>query len=424
MTIDEFISKWGIDKGSAWLESLRVDISNLPAEFGEAMIELKAQLLLRDLQAPVSDSASTALSYASIDESFSRVLQQLDARLEERQCRAREQLTARSSSGKPVLVVLAGAGFSSGFGLPTTAALKEILRQTCDDPAPEVDVGVPNWEEYPLSEFRRECGRIPDVEQLLTLWTAYHDQLRQTGSVGDPVEGDYDAFLENLCCHLYQKGKAAPFSHEKRFAETTKWLRDADLRYDVRFITFNYDLLLELICEKARQRFGYFAVDDGAIPIRKLHGSLNWRRFRHPMPSQSLNSTCLDTSGEHSVHALNDLASFGRFGCDSPPVIVPPSASKQYGLLLWRTWRLACDDIASAQKVLIVGYSFPPLDVIARVHLGKALRAKPKGTITYVSPCAADCARAVKLLGEACDDPIREHWSVEHLRAALARVVP
>lgn len=421
MTIDEFIKKWGIDNESAWLESLRIDVSKLPAEMGKAMIEAKAELLLLDLEAPASDSAATAMPNASIDEPLSRILEQLDAQLEEQQRRAKSLLTVGPSSEKPIVVVLTGAGFSNGFGLPTTAALKEISLQRCDDPAPDVEPGVPDWDAYPLSEFRRECSRIPDIEYLLTLWAAYLDQMRQTGSVGDPLDRDYDAFLENLCCHLYQKGKAAPVVHDERFTETTEWLRRAVISYDVRFITFNYDLLLELLCENAEQRYGYLAEGAGAIPIRKLHGSLNWRRFLAESLPNCSQREVLIKNGDKTIYSLRDLGNFGRFGCDSPPVIVPPSASKQYDLLLWQTWRLACDDIARAQTVLIIGYSFPPLDVFATVQLSKSLRAKPKGTVRYVSPSETDCARALKMLGEACDDPIRDYWRVEHLRAAVAR---
>jgi hypothetical protein len=68
------------------------------------------------------------------------------------------------------------------------------------------------------------------------------------------------------------------------------------------------------------------------------------------------------------------------------PVFIPPAASKRYqGIYSWTWWRALCD-IAQAEKLLFVGYSFPLLDVVAREYIRRKLWGRNERTVDYVLP--------------------------------------
>ena len=111
-----------------------------------------------------------------------------------------------------------------------------------------------------------------------------------------------------------------------------------------------------------------------------------------------------------------DRCPYGASG--KMPVVIPPMASKLYrGLYEW-IWSFAAYDLSLADKVLIVGYSFPPLDVFAEHHLIDAIKQGSK-SLTYVLPDVQAQQRIRNLLGEKAPDFINHNWEVEHFRSVL-----
>lgn len=137
-------------------------------------------------------------------------------------------------------------------------------------------------------------------------------------------------------------------------------------------ITFNYDLGLEKsldASEKSKDSWYYpfiFTTKTGrtGVKIIKLHGSLNW-----------------EWTGPNLVNIQTDYSlepvpqKFSESGC-SQAAIVPPTAFKEeinlpqgqpaivQGLFN-DLWKLALEEISSANKLRIIGYSFPQLEAHA-----------------------------------------------------------
>lgn len=433
VTIDDFVNKWTDTGTNLWLKSLRVEITNSggigePYDRSEARLETHACVELTDIDdwPDVSESAAIRLGTDASCDRIATLLCQLDERLT-RQIERQHQLSgSKPSLSKPVLVVLAGAGFSNGFGLPITDGLKALALRVCPNPKPEGTDEILHLDKYPLSEFSGSQDRIPDIEYLLTIWVDYLDQLDQTKQRDVTSWSRYHDFIENLCCHLYAKSNAALSDHADRFKAMVRWLTEAIRQYDVRFVTFNYDVVLEQICRHAGLQFTYLASEADAmvIPIRKLHGSLNWRELPGKCGAHA-NTEMIHEGDESHVYAFHDVDSFSRWGSGKPPLIIPPSAGKKYNQILLTTWGFAARDLRVADKILIVGYSFPPLDAFATVRLREVLTSRhaflsshPR-KITYISPNGADCERVRKLLGLSLDAVREARWSPDHFFSML-----
>lgn len=115
------------------------------------------------------------------------------------------------------------------------------------------------------------------------------------------------------------------------------------------------------------------------------------------------------------VYASGDLAAPPGLsaGILEEPVLIPPQAQKTYGGIIDQVWRFAEGDIASAEKVLIVGYSFPPLDTFATVRLQEALAGKE---IFYVNPDSNSCTRAKSLLAKSKVQTDVSGWNLSHFQ--------
>jgi hypothetical protein len=125
-------------------------------------------------------------------------------------------------------------------------------------------------------------------------------------------------------------------------------------------ITFNYDLVPEMIADAIKQRdlFHYNEKSDRTSLLLKLHGSVNWT-LEQP---NSVNTR----SGVHA--ALN---------CASQQLaIAGPGPGKQTlsNGLFKPYWDLALDAIKNADAIVFVGYRFPPTDAEARERLLDAIR--------------------------------------------------
>jgi len=147
----------------------------------------------------------------------------------------------------------------------------------------------------------------------------------------------------------------------------------------VGYITFNYDLVLEKSLKSLDLKPRYLGVNDnidspyfknsfsGESLILKLHGSLNWEN----------ESGCRDIEfAEDSVRPDYPKSSLTA-NSFIEPAIVPPTIFKQeinddsrstdpLTRLLINQWRGARQLLKEAEKVIIIGYSFPSSDYHAQ----------------------------------------------------------
>jgi hypothetical protein len=90
-------------------------------------------------------------------------------------------------------------------------------------------------------------------------------------------------------------------------------------------------------------------------------------------------------------------------GVPASPLLITPVRQKKYDLYkeaIDGLWTQAAQMFETAQKLTIIGYSFPPTDTRVLELLGNALKARPAQiSVEVVSPAAAEIVRRI---GAAC----------------------
>jgi hypothetical protein len=173
----------------------------------------------------------------------------------------------------------------------------------------------------------------------------------------------------------------APFPYDA-FAQLLIELNTMSDVGPVAVMTFNYDLCLEyaLALEGVAPNYGFDAPAGAALPIYKVHGSLNWVRddlsgairwagLRPPPIRPLWEKFGLNASAARPVDTADLLDSEIRSGSlDHPdPVIVPPTWNKgAHQQMLRHIWRQTSVALASAENIFVIGYSLPPSDQFFR----------------------------------------------------------
>lgn len=142
--------------------------------------------------------------------------------------------------------------------------------------------------------------------------------------------------------------------------------------FKLSFLSFNYDLVLERSLDNGNCSFNYCA-DPDRIPIKdtetkvlKLHGSSNWL-FCNSCSNLSI----------LGKKVLGDLYNQNCKKCGEKvtPLLIPPTWNKQLGLPYFKNvWHSAFEEIKSANKIIIIGYSLPETDIYFRHFLSLSLK--------------------------------------------------
>jgi hypothetical protein len=430
MKLHQFLAKWHHPHGKATPEIEEFNVELIPSgssydprrPTSELRLHVTCAVDIGILPRIRESLRSNDLQMRSADQVIEELFDELDRQLSHRFREVKRRWPLHPEMNKPVLTIVTGAGFSAGFGLPVTAGFRDLVAQPCDDPRSHLQsLFRYELDTYPLKDFFDR--RIPDFEYFLTVWEGYRHQLH---SIDGRQEGSqrecHRYLLQHICCHLYRLSWKCPRSYGKRFCAFAKWLKRAKESYDVRFVTFNYDVVLEMLCRNAGFEFAYLQRDDpDVIPIRKLHGSINWQSYPGEAKCQTAEMDLLHKSQRECIYAFPDVTACPYGASGEMPVLVPPTARKEYGSIHEWMWALAGDDLGSADKVLVVGYSFPPLDAFATAHLTRVLRNS--GTpLTYVLPKGPALDHVRELLrnrGVVGATFISDNWRLRHFEQVL-----
>lgn len=201
---------------------------------------------------------------------------------------------------------------------------------------------------------------------------------------------------------------------------------------DLSIITFNYDLLIERTLDQIaarrgsdifsfpgcyrlsekidtthihrRPQFSNISEKPIGVEVLKLHGSLSWQS-RHGSNIPSTNGLFRNT---RDVHIMNSpyISSSLTWKPDSKtiylkPVIVPPVSGKR-GMMhkaLHPVWKKAASALRTAERVIVAGYSCPPLDIEARILLSENLRSNKNARLYIIDPNTAITSRFVEVCG-------------------------
>ena len=144
-----------------------------------------------------------------------------------------------------------------------------------------------------------------------------------------------------------------------------------------------------------RVRHGWKEKD---IHLLKLHGSLNWGFCPH----------CKEVF----------LAFYRRYksifkkrcpecGCKLEPILIPPTYFKDFPESLANVWKVAEEYLKRADRLIIIGYSFPDIDMEAKWLLKRAVcKNKNKPSLTIVNPDENIQKRIVNFFGNSVDQNV------------------
>lgn len=180
--------------------------------------------------------------------------------------------------------------------------------------------------------------------------------------------------------------------------------------------SFNYDVLIERCLSSlgltaswsdlyaiplasrlpaGSSRFLSTAGPPGSVPsLFKLHGSTSWSYGGPHAPASD--RITLWTDGLAWAKDLRGRASEPRYRTlydDLSPLIVPPTTTKNdfySNLSLRAQWRGAFQALSSAERLTVIGYSFPPGDLQVRQFVAQATAQDIPITVVDRSSRAAD----------------------------------
>jgi hypothetical protein len=119
--------------------------------------------------------------------------------------------------------------------------------------------------------------------------------------------------------------------------------------------------------------------------VLKLHGSLNWLR-RTP----EVGDGWIEISHEVVLDRSSSVwpgAGPARAGGPWEPVIIPPQLGKLYGQApISEVWSTASHALSECQRLVLIGYSFPPTDFYARRLFREVFSTHRLRELTMVNP--------------------------------------
>lgn len=147
--------------------------------------------------------------------------------------------------------------------------------------------------------------------------------------------------------------------------------------------------------------FATSAARAGAIPVLKLHGSLNWyssHTSARPSQQAMFNSARrLRITRRRVIPA--DMMISGRRSTHALPIVVPPVTHKSSVLHddLRSVWRHAEDALAQADELVVFGYSCPPLDFESANQLRRS-QLENEVRVSVVDPDPRIATRYIEML--------------------------
>ena len=297
------------------------------------------------------------------------------------------------SQTKPVLLLFLGAGFSAYAGAPVMSEflsrarerLPENLLRSIDPGFYCAGYATGEWDNletaYGAAVFRqavfglgyRVATRVP----------------RFTPSYSGPNIGEVVEGFERAIACLY--GEAVLEEQERWVDYHSDFFRHLLREYHVGIVTTNYDLVVETALRRIDRASTYSVSRSGCgledcTAILKLHGSVNWPWTRESDPPN------VDTDAEPVKRAW----------------LVPPTWKKDR--LPAAIWRAAVDLMGRAEKVLIVGHSFPATDVHLDYLFAEGMSTR-EGQPERKRVTVADID--VRTAGKVCSR-FRRYQTVEH----------
>lgn len=295
----------------------------------------------------------------------------------------------RTPAQHPKTVILLGAGASKVDGAPIQSELFRGFFESCRQQ--ETHSSTSNMEAELATYFAQMWGidvvhgnistaRFPTFEEALGLLELAESRgeffrgfggLSQNSTRGKKLRTH---LISLIAVYLERKLRIGGNHH----AALVNQLREQGCLEQTAFISLNYDILIDnsLILQGGTGidyavTFNTHNISQRprAIPLLKLHGSLNWLYC----------PTCnaLDHfPGEKIAAHLIDAPHRGVCDrCNEPrvPIIIPPTFFKvMSNVFLQMIWKRAEEELKRASRIIFCGYSFPDADIHVKYLLKRA----------------------------------------------------
>lgn len=258
--------------------------------------------------------------------------------------------------------------------------------------------------------------RVSDYDMLSSL---YKEKARKKIS-----NSEYINWLSHLITDYLLKCRSNRSGETKKFVDYV--FPEKTLRQDLsnRIITFNYDLIIDrVLLERgwSKQRIYFDRIakkeNDGtrrnssdAFPdplLLKLHGSVNWRCSQENFEA-IINGTCDE---KKKVVIWTEDTKSAKPDDGHSPLIIPPIPNKPITAspIFSHLWTKAFEYLHEAIKIVIVGYSCPATDVIAR-SIFTQFRNMNATDIYIVDPGTNALANYVELMHGRVKKNVRWHY--------------
>lgn len=313
-------------------------------------------------------------------------------------------------------VYLLGAGYSAARGLPLIYNFLNRMRDAaiwCESTGRHREASAI----HEVLKFRLDAAaaayRVPidleNIEELFSLASAADPRI--TDSVKLSIAATLSFCLSSFpepCLHFSSRDNSAKdfLAHALALDAADSTSRQIPL-YDAfatrllqvrqpnrtSIITFNYDSLLETSIERIGGTFHYGlstkheheigpAYDPSGVAILKLHGSVNWadpgakgRRFTVYRDYQSLSEQNLI------------------------PQIVPPTWNKTIADRLGEVWFQAIQQLSTATKIIVIGFSMPRTDLHFKYLLAAGMKDNfSLREIVFIDPSEGIKDRAAEVI--------------------------
>jgi NAD-dependent SIR2 family protein deacetylase len=285
-------------------------------------------------------------------------------------------------------VFIIGAGVSKQAGAPLMNDFLDVadrLRKTTEIADPDFDLVFRGRDALQAVHSKSTM----DLLNLESVFAAFEmaKLLRRLGTLSvEEVEALPEAMtrviqrtLEMTIMFPISNGRAKPPHPYAEIVELVTQRNKQAPRSTFSFITFNYDICLDLALYVSGHRIDYCLGPpvENAVKLLKLHGSLNWSQC--PKCSQIVAYRMEEFFQRTTMVAFEAgpakviiSSGLGRIPhCDvtlsSHPFIAPPTWNKtQYHTQLESVWRAAAKELSDAESIVICGYSLPETDQFFR----------------------------------------------------------
>jgi|GEM_PF-1588862 len=281
------------------------------------------------------------------------------------------------------IVLFLGAGFSAPFDLPTLNRFSE-----------EVSTNS-NLTDRDRALFRTLKLNVQRANSFLESTSTNLEDILSFFAMGDRLQTFDDGLsvpsteVKSIIAKVYSTLKRP--DHYWDELDSFKSFLQSDIQTLIReghklnIITTNYDLVIDsiLFSQKMDAEFpfdfnttskgnGYTLYGINAVPLFKLHGSINWF-FQDQNGNEQI---LLEDRVVPNPDKLDTLipASCTNHSYVGSPIIIPPTYLKpELPHQLVNVWSKASKAIEHAEMIIFIGYSFPSTDTEMRYFLAGSL---------------------------------------------------